>query len=76
MSQSLSLFDQRIRNLVDKVIGDLESTEEFSDKDVKNLETLNKMVDVFLKRDKETEKPTGFEEKSDEDLLRAFEEGE
>jgi hypothetical protein len=66
-------LSDRIQSLVDEALKSLEQSGEITDRDIRSLESLNKIVSVLLEREKGKQSSDPFDVLSDDDLLKELE---
>lgn len=66
-------LSDRIQSLVDSALRSLEHSGELTDRDIRSLESLNKIVSVLIEREKGKASSDPFDALSDEDLLKELE---
>jgi len=69
----LTSLEQRIRELCERAVSEIESKSSMSKETVQTLESVNKMLSVFYERDKTKTVKGPFEDLSLEELENSFE---
>jgi uncharacterized coiled-coil DUF342 family protein len=72
MKEKLQDLSDRVVKLVEKAVSDLESEPELGDREVRALETVNKIITVLVEREKGRKQADPMAEMSDDELLDAL----
>ena len=69
-------LSDRIIRLVERAVSGLEVESDLDDRNVRTLETVNKIVTVLAEREKGRKQDDGMQSLSDDDLLKVLETGD